>query len=225
MLTADRKRLWLAKLNGLFSMINQKKTSVLIIEPDFALRDCLQVVIDQDSEFYVCGNYPTFDSTLVKLKQLNPDIVILDIAIGLTASIGVIRKHVATAQILIHGNEQEREPVFRVLSNGAVGFINKGVAPVELIRCLQETRDGGSLLPNKISRMLVERYQWQTIRRLTKAETKTLKHLCMGKTYDEIAGDLGVTRGTIARQLQSTYKKLEVRCRVDAIRQVKYFEL
>lgn len=203
----------------------ERKTSVLIVEPDFGLRDCLQLVISQDSEFYVCGSYPTFDSSLTKLKQLNPDIVILDIAIGLTDSIGLIRKHVDGAQILIHGNEHEREPVFQVLSNGAIGFIDKGVAPAELIQCLRATREGGSLLPKKVSRMLVERFQWQTVRRLTKAERMTLKHLCMGKTYEEIACDLGVTRGTIGRQLQSTYKKLDVTCRVEAIREVKYFDL
>jgi DNA-binding NarL/FixJ family response regulator len=205
-------------------MADSRKTSVLIIEPDFALRDCLQLVIDQDSEFYVCGNYPTFDSSLAKLKNLNPAIVILDIGIGLTDAIKLIRKH-ATTQILVYGNEQERDHVFRVLTNGAVGLINKRVAPAELLRCLRATRDGGSLLPAKISRMLVERFQWQSVQPLTKGETKILKHLCLGKTYHEIAADLGVTRGTIARQMQSTYKKLGVHSRLEAIQQVKYFEL
>lgn len=52
---------------------------------------------------------------------------------------------------------------------------------------------------------------------LTKREIEIIKELCNGSGNQSIAIKLGITVNTVEKHLTSIYKKLEIKCRAEAI--------
>jgi DNA-binding NarL/FixJ family response regulator len=205
--------------------MESKKIPVLLVDESFGRRDCYKLIINSSPDFIVCGDYPDFAEGLMHLRRLRPEIIIANSDACESYTIKIVVKHMPAVKILIVGNNLDRDQTIEIVSSGAVGFLGNDINAHEIVTGLEKVAAGGSPLTRTTARILVDRYQWELVNPLTKAENRILKKLSNGKTRNQIAKELGVTMGTVTRQMHTTYKKLNVHSRADALEHAKSYFL
>lgn len=108
--------------------------SSLLISPDRTLADAFLKTIPDVRCFQILGDmkeYPPPQSVAIRLRQLQPDVVLLDLATNLDvaeALIALIKSERPASQIIGIHHRREGEAVVRSLRTGATEFLN---APFE----------------------------------------------------------------------------------------------
>ncbi|KCV60899.1 sigma-70, region 4 [Bordetella bronchiseptica 99-R-0433] len=114
--------------------------------------------------------------------------------------------------------------VLRSIEAGACGYLLKDSEPAGIVRDIRALRDGGSPISPLIARQLLDRLREDlppaeppAALALSPREQQVLERITLGYTYDEIAGQLAVSRHTVQTFVRRIYRKLEVHSKVDAI--------
>ncbi len=154
--------------------------------------------------------------------ELQPDVLILDIAIT--------KGHAVVADIVKHGIKcvvlttlDDVLSVSNALSNGANGYILKGVSGLELIGALKTIYDGAPYVTAElaarllIGETLLPKRVAKVQGALSYREQQLLDHITKGYTNREIANKLGLTVGTTKVYLTQLFKKMRVRNRLEAV--------
>ena len=116
----------------------------------------------------------------------------------------------------------ETDLIFDALRAGASGYLLKRAAPDELIRAINEVRNGGSPMSMEIARRVVSHFHQirQPVieeEKLSKRESEILALLAKGLSYKLIADELGLSPHTIHNRLRGIYKKLHVQSGREAV--------
>jgi two-component system, NarL family, nitrate/nitrite response regulator NarL len=123
-----------------------------------------------------------------------------------------------------------QDGVMEALDNGAAGYIEKGVKISKIMAFIELALQGGTVLPSALfasaGRNQVNENDWMPSRlpadfHLAPREAEVLAWLCKGVIADKrIAAKMGISEGVVGTYLQSIYRKLGVKKRVELIIQV-----
>jgi DNA-binding NarL/FixJ family response regulator len=161
---------------------------------------------------------------LVKFSKTNAniDVIILDLNLPFLNGIDglpKIRKAFPNAKIVIHTIVMDNDRIFQAISRGAIGYLVKGISfddiEEKLINCIEE---GGSPLSASIARRIIGYFQnpgksQKENEKLTDIETKLIRFLIDGLTYNQIASNMNITIHGVRYHIMNIYKKLEVNTR------------
>ncbi len=189
------------------------------------------------------GNFPDMvckfkadngEDLLARLeKDSRVDLILMDIEMpkmnGIDATFQVKNRypHIKIIMLTVFDND---ESIFKAIKAGADGYLLKDTGPEELYRAILETMNGGaSMTPSiamKTLRMFREPVVFEPTQnteavRLTPRETEVLEQLSTGLKYDQIAGNLFLSVGTIRKHVENIYAKLQVCNKLEAIRKAK----
>lgn len=196
------------------------KTRVLIVEDSVSLGESLRCVVDWTQKFLVVGCCLSGEEALSRLKELKPEIVLLDS--GLPGMDGIeccrlIRAAYPHLPVIILSDDDENEQCFAAFRSGAYGYLKKHSNYVKIIRGMEEVLNGGVALSRTVARKVVNKFWLATDSPLSQRQTEVLRFLAQGKTYIEIAECLNISRETSRSHIKSIYSKLNVHSRSDAI--------
>ncbi|HZQ78292.1 MAG TPA: hybrid sensor histidine kinase/response regulator [Acidimicrobiia bacterium] len=118
-----------------------RRPSVLIVDDTRDIRWLLRLAIDREGTFEVAAEAGDGRAAVVLAQQLQPDAVLLDLAMpvmdGLEA-LPLIRAVSPASRVVILSGFNARQLADEALALGADGYIEKGIAPGELIARLKE---------------------------------------------------------------------------------------
>ncbi len=206
------------------SMIN-----VAIVEDDAKLRETLKRYLTAQPGFRCANTYPNAEVALADLPGIRPDVVLMDINLPGMNGIECVAKLRATMpalKIIMLTVFEENDQVFKALSAGAFGYLVKSSRPAKIVEAIREVYAGGSPMSGNIARKVVQSFQARAAAQAaTRAETDTLspremevlQALSKGHTYKQIAGDLGISLGTVRTYIQRIYEKLHVHSHAEAV--------
>lgn len=196
---------------------------IAIVEDNTLLRENLVILLNGEKDFEICGNYSTAEDALINLKEVNPDILLVDIGLPGMTGIELIKKIKADCpdmEIMVHTVFDARDTVFAAIKAGASGYILKGASPRELIESIENLARGGAPMSPKIARAVIGEFQEventdQYL--LTPREREILVELEKGLTYKELAEKLSISHHTIHTHIKKIYEKLHAKSRRDAL--------
>ena len=148
--------------------------TIILYEDDDVLRANLENLFYAiRDEFQLLGSFPDADDVLTNVKDLNPDLVIMDIQLkndddGIFA-LYKIRMTYPEIKVMMLTTFDHDETVFNAISLGAAGYMLKSDlssyrAPHEAMRkCLQTIFDGGAYLTPAIAKQILDLFSNHTI--------------------------------------------------------------
>lgn len=194
-----------------------------IVEDDPNIVKSFRTYFDHSEKFSVVFEANEVER-LVKFSKTNAniDIIILDINLPFLNGIDglpKIRKAFPDAKVVIHTIVLDNDRIFQAISRGAIGYLVKGISfeniEEKLLNCIEE---GGSPLSASVARRIIGYFQnpgkhQKENEKLTDIETKLIRFLIDGLTYNQIASNMNITIHGVRYHIMNIYKKLEVNTR------------
>ncbi len=134
---------------------------ILLADDHQTVRQGLRALLDQEPDFQVAAEVGTGESALGLAKELNPDVVILDLAGADLPGLEAVRRMVAAAPLAkviglsLHG---DRRFVAEVLKAGAFGYLLKERVFEELAEAIRGVQDRKIFLSQGISNLVIQDY-------------------------------------------------------------------
>jgi two-component system response regulator NreC len=154
-------------------------------------------------------------------EELNPDVVVMDIAMpnlnGIDAAKQIVSQNSRVAVVVLSMHSDESY-VMRALKSGAKAYLLKDSAEADLIRAVRAVVEGKSFFSPAVSRMLLEDYVRQLQQRgaedsyelLSPREREILQLIAEGKTNKEIAAMLNLSLYTVETHRTHILQKLNL---------------
>ena len=205
------------------------KITVLIVDDHTLVRDGIRSLLELYTDFEVVGEAADGKEALEKVKELAPEVVLMDLAMPVMTGLEAtrrIRKEFPETKVLALTQYDDSEYVVPVIRAGALGFVTKMAAFSELVSAIQAVHKGDSFLSPSAAAALVQECQinmtgegeTDPYDRLTDREKEVLKLVVEGKTAREIADMLVVSSKTVESYKTSLMSKLDIHSRIDLIR-------
>lgn len=204
--------------------------SVAIVEDNPAIRTSLEQVVSETAGFQCVSASPDAEHAIKRIPKANPDVVIMDIELPRISGIECtarLKQLVPATKILILTVYKDHDQIFKALEAGANGYLLKRSSPEEIIRAIQDVKDGGAPMSAEIANKVVQSFHKRASAAsamdcLTRREAEILEFLAQGYASKEIADRLGISYDTVCSHLGKVYEKLHVHSRTEAV--IKYFQ-
>ena len=198
---------------------------VMIVEDDRAVREGLSLIINGTPSYVCVGAFGSVEEALKLPGKVQPDVMLLDINLpGMSGSEGVkvFRTKYPALQVLMLTIYAEQDRVFESICNGASGYLLKKTPPARLLEAIREAHEGGAPMSPEIARKVVTLFQQiappeQAHYQLTPQETRLLKLLADGYSYQSSAAQLNISINTVRNYIRSIYEKLHVNSKSEAV--------
>ncbi len=186
-------------------------TRILIADDHVVLRQGLKQVLADgfpDAEF---GEAGTVQETLTQLRQKTWDLLVLDIFMPEGGGLEVLAEWGRKLAVLVLSSAPEEQMALRVLRAGAAGYLNKQVAPEELVKAAGRLLSGGRYLsPLKVADVLCDSSS-PSHEKLSTREFQVLQLVALGRSLNEIAAEWSLSPKTISTFHASLLNKLRLR--------------
>lgn len=193
---------------------------VSIVEDDRIIRESIRDFINDEEGFKCTGDYESCESAMKELSLNRPDVILMDIELpGISGIEGVklIKEKYPKIDIIMLTVHEDLSLVFRALTAGACGYLDKSASEEKIIESIREIFGGGAPMSYKIAKLVVSSFQKKTETELTQREFDVLNLLCNGNSYKEIAYKLFISVGTVRHHIKSIYLKLHVHSKSEAV--------
>ena len=172
---------------------------ILIVDDHPSVREGLALRISLHAVLEVCGEAESEDQAVALVKQLKPDLVLVDISLksghGLEL-IKRIRSMDPTVRMLVISGFQESLYAERACRAGALGYLNKQESSEKMIEAIRTVLGGERFLSPEISRRLISQALGSSDRKKTPIEQLTDRELEVFRMIGE-----GLSTGIIANRL------------------------
>ena len=197
------------------------RTRILIVDDHEIFRRGLRSLLESRPEIEICGEATNGVEAVQKAKEVEPDVVVMDIAMpnmnGIEATRRITEKHPRMGVVILSMHYDESY-VIRSLKAGARAYLLKDAMKSELISAIHAVAEGRSFFSPKISRILQEDYVQALGRKgaddsyelLTSREREILQLVAEGKTNKEIAGTLNLSLYTVDTHRTHILQKLNL---------------
>jgi DNA-binding NarL/FixJ family response regulator len=204
------------------------RVRVVLVDDDDLMRAGLRSVLSSDETIEVVGDAGDGREAVDRIRELRPDLVLMDIRMPNVDGISATREVLAATpdvKVVVLTTFEQDDYIFDALSAGASGFLLKRTQPEELIAAIHTVAAGDSLLSPSVTRRVIDRMAGQptpvdTSRRLdelTPREREVLELMARGLSNREIAQRFVIEESTVKTHVKRILMKLRLRDRVQAV--------
>lgn len=193
---------------------------IVIVDDHPLIRFAYTQLIEKESNLTCAGQADSADSGIEIVKELKPDLVVLDLGLGDGDGFKVmdsVKKEVEGLKILIVSRHTDPLLAERALHAGAMGFISKEEDPDVFIGAIKSVLDGkkyvGPILADRVARRMMENQaegRKGGLDSLSTRELQIFRLLGEGKNNKQIAAELGVSSKTVDAHRENIKHKLGI---------------
>ena len=175
---------------------------IMLIDDHPIVREGYRRLIERHPNYRVVGEGGDAAEAYRLYRELEPDIVIMDIALPGPGGIEAtrrIRQCDGTARILIFTMHQGAAFALKAFQAGASGYVTKSSEPAELVRAIEAVLGGRRAISPDVARELAEdrlSNAVTAVAELTPREVEILRMIARGSTTETIAASLAISLKT-----------------------------
>ena len=194
---------------------------IVVTDDHAVVRQGLRMFLELDPELEIVGEAANGAEALALAKDLQPDVVLMDLLMpvmdGITA-IARLREEAPDVEVIALTSVLEDASVVGAIRAGATGYLLKDTNADELRRAVKAAAAGQvQLSPEAATRLMREVRAPEKPEALTERETDVLKALAKGQANKEIARELAIGEKTVKTHVSSILAKLGVQSRTQAV--------
>jgi two-component system, NarL family, response regulator DegU len=191
------------------------KIKIMIVDDHEVVRRGLAMVLNLESDFEVIDQAQNSQEAFVKIEEMQPDIMILDMKMpgmsGRDVAAKIKADYPQVKIMMLSGAELDDE-VFKTLDMGVDGYVLKDVSPDELNRAIRMVAQGQIYIHADVTRALLIRNRSPKENppdvNLTPREAEVLQFLATSATYHEIGKQLSISEETVRSHAKGILAKL-----------------
>jgi len=205
-------------------------TDLLIADDQALVRVGLRKILDSEPDINVVGEAGDGRDAVTAARQLQPDVILMDIRMPVLDGIEATRRIVGDrpeTRVLILTTFGLDTYVYEALRAGASGFMLKDAPPEEITAAVRIVARGEALLAPAITRTVIEEFARApaastpapppAVTELTPREREVLDLLARGLSNPEICQQLVISEATAKTHVARILQKLDLRDRVQAV--------
>ena len=138
----------------------EKKANILIVDDHPIVRQGLTELVNHENDLIVCGQAEDANQAMKSVKELKPDIVIVDISLKETSGMELIKDlNVQYPKLPVLALSMHDESLYaeRVLRAGAKGYIMKAEATEKVIMAIRKILCGEIYISDKMASKMMRK--------------------------------------------------------------------
>ncbi len=196
--------------------------SILLVDDHEIIIDGLKAMLHNEKDIIILGEAYNGNQAIEKVKQLKPDIVIMDISMpeltGIEAT-KIIAKDYPNVKIIILTQHESKEYIIQILNAGAHGYLLKNSPKSELLLAISKVVKNEKYVGNKASSLLINDLLKPTNTEaqnnapeviLTKREIEIIKLIANDNSNQEISDLLNISLRTVETHRRNVMQKINV---------------
>jgi len=199
------------------------RASVVIIDDHELIRDAWTVLLESTEKFRILEKIARSEEVERRIKQLQPDLVLLDVNMSPVDGFEVLRiikSQSPTSKVIAVSIYNQLIYARRMMKEGAKGYVTKNSSANELLNAIDVVMKGSKYVCKEIRHAITEQVfeeEDRNVEKLTGREIDIVKHLRTGLSSKEIADKLSITVKTVQAHRYNIFKKLQVKNAIAAI--------
>lgn len=195
---------------------------VLLADDHTVVRKGIREVLCEEPDMDVVGEARNGEEAIDLALALQPDVVVMDIAMPVLSGVEATRQIRAQApqvRILVLTAYDDDPYIDALLDAGATSYVLKTAESRDIVRAVRSTAVGQPALDPAVAARLITRATRPAANSdtLTERELAVLHLAARGLTNKQIGGDLGISDRTVQNHLANTFAKLGVSSRTEAV--------
>jgi DNA-binding NarL/FixJ family response regulator len=199
---------------------------VLVADDHANFRLGLRSLLDTVGDILLVGEVADGDEAITRARDLQPDVVLMDIDLpgpdGIVATRVIVdtSPHIAVVVLTMF---DDADLVFSALRAGARGYLLKGADRTEITRAIRGAAAGGAIFGPEVARRLIawfgsrSQLEAPAFPELTEREREVLELVARGMSNQQITDRLVVSPKTVRNHISNIFSKMQVRDRAEAI--------
>ncbi|HSE15455.1 MAG TPA: response regulator transcription factor [Pyrinomonadaceae bacterium] len=191
---------------------------VLIVDDHALVRGGIRALVEKIEGMKVIGEAGTGSEALELVKQLNPDLMLLDITMPEKGGFEVldqVTKKYPEIRVIVLTVHEAAEYAIRALREKAAGFLPKSAAPTELEQAIQTVIRGETYISPETSQKALLEYGKGTTKQdllatLSPRQREVLRLIAEGKTTKQIAQVLEISVKTVETHRAQLMERLGI---------------
>jgi two-component system invasion response regulator UvrY len=188
------------------------RISVLLVDDHAVVREGYRRLLERDDSLIVAGEAATAAEAIRCDAELQPDVIVLDIALPGVSGIETLRRILARrpdARVLMFSMYQDGIYATHAINAGARGYLSKASAPDLLVEAVRAVAGGKRYLSPDVERAMTQQSSGNRLAHpLSTRELEVLRMLTQGYGVEEIGKRLGLSPKTAANHQSSIKQKL-----------------
>ena len=205
------------------------KITIILVDDHQLIRDGIKSLLADDNEIEVIGEASDCDELYAKLKNKQPDILLMDISLPCKSGIEITKELTEThpeIKVIILSMYNDEDFIINSLKAGAKGYLPKNTNKSEIRDAIKSIYRGEEYFNEKVSKVILKNFVRNASKpegdrignQLTQREVEVLKLYAEGKTNQEIADQLFISIRTVESHKNHVMQKLNLKSNVDLIK-------
>ncbi|RLC80852.1 MAG: DNA-binding response regulator, partial [Chloroflexi bacterium] len=203
-----------------------EKIRVLVVDDHPVVREGIRSLLSSYSDIEVVGETENGFETLERVRELHPDVVLLDIKLpgadGIVIARRIRQEHPDVKVLILTVYDDERH-LCEALKAGVHGYLLKSVSHKDLANSIREVYRGQRLLSPSLVSKVLEEFERLAQRQasnevgLDEEELELLHLIAQGATTRELAQSFHWSEATVKRRVKAVLTKLGASNRAHAV--------
>jgi DNA-binding NarL/FixJ family response regulator len=205
-----------------------EKLRILLADDHEVMRQGVRSLIEKEKGWEVCGEAVNGRQAVALAEELEPDVVVLDLAMpelnGLEAT-RQIKRALPKTEVLIFTGEESDQLIHELFAAGARSYILKSDIGGHLVAAIRALGAHKHYFTDRISEVVFARYfRGETgagkdkTEGLTPREREIVQLLAEGKSNKEVSAVLGISIKTVETHRSTSMRKLRLDSFADLVR-------
>jgi two-component system response regulator NreC len=194
---------------------------VILAEDHEQMRRSLRMLLDVEEGLEVIAEVDDLASVVQHLRRQRPPVVVLGLGMpdkSVGEVIGTLRAAAPWTQIVVLTMNEDPVLAQRALAAGALGFVAKDLADVELAEAIRKAAQGKQYVSPRVASRLGALDRALVEDKLSAREVEVLRLIALGHTNVEIAHQLHLSPRTVETHRARIHRKLGLTTRAELVR-------